>query len=378
MRFHTHDWTMNTVAIAALAVGLTTMSAGGAFAARTIRLDAGTVIPVRLNDPISSSDSRKGDTFTATVKPTDASEYGLPDGTKIDGRVTGVRAQRDKDPGILEVSFERIRLPDGHSYAIDGSLIGLDNKSVERASDGRLTAKPSHKNDRLTYAGYGAGAGLIVGLITKRPLEDAVLGGLLGYGFSALQKGHSNARDVSLKPGTEMGVRIDRRATLTAYDDNESSRDRRDEGADHYRVSTDRKDYHTVRGTDNTTGALRPATIGVMIDDRDISFDSTARPILGRDDVVLVPVVPVLRAAKVPYTYNSESRALRATGTAEPVRVAVGSSIAVVDGKRRVRMEAPVQRIDGTLYVPVKFLEIATGYDVHYDTGSRTVVMTTR
>jgi len=378
MRFHTNDWTMNKVVTATLALGLATFGSVGALAARTIRLDAGTVIPVRLNDPISSNDSRKGDTFTATVKPTDASEYGLPDGTKIDGRITGVRAQRDKDPGIIEVSFERIRLPDGHSYAIDGSLIGLDNKSVERRSDGRLIAKPSHKNDRLTYAGYGAGAGLIVGLITKRPLEDAVLGGLLGYGFSALQKGHSDARDVSLKPGTEMGVRIDRRATLTAYDDNETSRDSRDNGADRYRVSTDRKDYDTVRGTDNTTGAVRPATIGVMIDDRDISFDSTARPIVGRDDVVLVPVVPVLRAAKIPYTYNSDSRALRSTGTAEPVRVAVGSSIAVVNGTKRVRMEATVQRIDGTLYVPMKFLQIATGYEVHYDAGSRTVVMTTR
>jgi len=381
MRFLAIEKLSHALTVAAIAVNMTAFGIGAAQAERTIRLDAGTVIPVRLNDTISSSESRKGDSFTATVKTADGEDYGLPSGTKVDGVVTGVRAQRDKDPGIVEVSFQRIRMPDGRSYAIDGSLIGLDNKSVDRRTDGRLIAKPSHKNDRLTYAGYGAGAGLIVGLITKRPLEDALLGGLLGYGFSALQKGHSDARDVVLKPGTEMGVRIDRRATLTAYDENEDNRSHRDNN-EPYRVSTDRQDYGTANrvGPGNRPGSLTDrddsTDVGVMIDDRDVRFESTARPILNRNDVVLVPAAPVLRSAKVPYEYDTHSQTLRATGTSEPVRVAVGSSIAVVNGTRRVRMEAPAQRINGTIYVPMKFLSIATGYNVHYDVPSKTVVLT--
>lgn len=383
MRFCNLNRVIQALAIASVAANMTVMSSGEALAERTIRLDAGSVIPVRLNDTLNSSESRKGDTFTATVKATDGEDYGLPAGTKVDGVVTGARPQRDKEPGVIEVSFQRIRLPDGHSYAIDGSLIGLDNKSVERRTDGRLIAKPSHRNDRLTYAGYGAGAGLIVGLLTKRPLEDALLGGLLGYGFSALQKGQSNARDVVLKPGTEMGVRIDRRATLTSYDDYQTNRDNRGSNSDQYRVSTDRHDYGTATRSDTTSdrfdqnGDITDSTdVGVLVDDRDVTFDSTARPIVNRDNVVLVPAIPVLRAARIPYTYDSHSRSLRATGTIEPVRAAVGSRIAVVNGTHRVRLEAPVQRINGEIYVPMKYLALATGYSVHYDSPSRTVVLT--
>jgi len=367
---------LHRLSTAAAAISLMAVGVGSAQAERTIRLDAGTVIPVRLNDTLSSSESRKGDTFNATVRTTDADEYGLPEGTKIEGTVTGARPYRDKDPGVIEVSFTRVRMPDGRSYAIDGSLIGLDNKSVERRSDGRLIAKPAHKNDRLTYAGYGAGAGLIVGLLTKRPLEDALLGGLLGYGFGALQKGHSDARDVVLKPGTEMGVRLDRRATLTAYDDARDTRYHRDDSE--YRVSSERHDYGTSDRVSSGTGREDGTDIGVMIDDRDVRFDSTARPVLNRNDVVMVPVVPVLRAAKIPYEYNTRTETLRATGTVEPVRLAVGTNIAVVNGTRRVRLEAPAQRINGTMYVPIKFLSLATGYDARYDSHSRTVILTSR
>lgn len=382
MKIHTPPAIISRITVAALAGAMSAMSVSAAFADRTIRLDAGSVIPVRLNDPISSNNSHKGDTFSATVRAAEGEDYGLPPGTKVDGLITGVRPQRDKDPGIIEVAFQRVRLPDGHSYAIDGSLIGLDNKSVDRRSDGRLIAKPGHQNDRLTYAGYGAGAGLIVGLLTKHPLEDSALGGLLGYGFGALQKNHSNARDVVLKPGTEMGVRIDRRSTITTSYVKEGRTHPGDEG-DHYRVTTDRLDRDAARRADNerdlrTAEAVDPAYIGVMIDDRDVRFDSTARPIIERNGVVLVPIVPVLRAAKIPYTYDSHSETLRATGTVDPVRIAVGSRIAVVNGDRRVRLEAAAQRINGTMYVPMKFLALATGYEVHYDSGSKTVELNSK
>jgi peptidoglycan endopeptidase LytE len=89
-------------------------------------------------------------------------------------------------------------------------------------------------------------------------------------------------------------------------------------------------------------------------------------------------VIPVLRAANIPYTYSAHTQTLRATGTEQPVRIALGSSIAVVNGSRRIRMDAPVQRINGTIYAPMRFLELATGSDVRYDSGSRTVLLNSR
>jgi hypothetical protein len=365
MRFVSVKRVFKTLIFAVVAVSIACGRACEARADQTIRLDAGTVIPVRLNDALSSLDSRKGDTFTTTVKTVDTEHYGLPPGTKVDGLIIGARPHRDKKPGVIEVSF---------------------HTSVERRSDGRLIAKPSHQNDRLTYAGYGAGAGLIVGLLTRRPFENAVLGGLLGYGFSALQKGHTDAKDVILKPGTKMGVRIDRGSTLASYDDIQGSHFHRD-SPNSYRVSMDRQDYSTVKqvGTNNPSDRIyrqydrTDATdVGVVIDDRDVRFNSTARPTITRNDVVLVPASPVLRAAKIRYVYDGRTQTLYVTGTSESVRIAVGSSIAVVNGTRHVRMEALAQRIDGTVYVPMKFLSIAMGYDVRYDSPSRTVVLTSR
>jgi len=309
--------------MAAMTASLTASMSVSAFAERTVRLDAGSVIPVRLNDKLSSSESQKGDSFTATVKSGDGEDYGLPEGTKVDGIVTGARPQRDKDPGIIEMSFQRVRLPDGHSYPIEGSLIGLDNKSIDRRSDGRLIAKPAHKNDRLTYAGYGAGAGLVVGLLTKRPLEDALLGGLLGYGFSTLQKGHSDARDVVLKPGTELGVRIDRQAVFTSYQEPQS--DRRYHYSDRPNYGVGGRDNDEPRRTEPGASDNNTGDIGVMIDDRDVRFSSNAQPIINRNDVVLVPLVPVLRAAKVPYAYESSTQSLRAQAQRSPC----GSRLAV-------------------------------------------------
>ena len=78
---------------------------------RTITLDAGTVIPVKLRNTLSSVDSRKGDRFIATLQSDDsARSLDLPLGTSIEGTVTGVRAQEGKNPGVISLSFNRITL----------------------------------------------------------------------------------------------------------------------------------------------------------------------------------------------------------------------------------------------------------------------------
>lgn len=346
----------------------------------TTRLAAGSVIPVRLNDPLSSKDAQKGDTFTTTVR-NDSSDlyYNLPAGTKIEGVVRNVRAQQDKDPGVLDLNFTRIRMPDGKSYAINGSLIGLDNKSVEKRSDGRLIAKPAHRNDRLTYAGYGAAAGLIVGLVTKHALEDTLIGGGLGYLFSSLQKGQSSVRDVTLKSGTEMGVRLDSSVQASDYNNDPENRnsklDNNNNGnGDNGKIKFDKAvNRNSSNSGKQNTSSLDIPEIGVLVDSDNVAFNSNAMPYLSKG-VVMVPAAPVLRATKVPYTF-SNSR-LSATGTEKPVRVSVGSSIAILNGRERVRMEAPVQLMNGAVYVPLKFLALATGDKVTWDYASSTVVIT--
>lgn len=183
--------------------------------ARTVALSAGTVTAVRLQDELSSSESRKGDRFVATVDDKSDNEWksdALPSGSTLKGYVRSVSQHHDKTPGTLDLAFDRVVLPDGRAYSIQGSLISLDNKSITKDKNGRLVAKKSHSTNRLTYVGYGAGAGALVSLITgrKRILEDSLLGAGAGYLFGALEKGKTPS-DVKLKAGTQMGVRLDNR-----------------------------------------------------------------------------------------------------------------------------------------------------------------------
>ncbi len=391
---------------------------------RAVNLEAGTVIPVRLSDPLSSNNSKRGDTFTTTLRTGDEADYsGLPAGTKIEGVVQSAKPQQDKDPGALELAFQRLRLPDGRSYAVQGSLIGLDEKSVTKSRDGRLVAKPGHRNDRLTYLGYGAGAGLIAGVLTKHTLEDTLIGGGLGYLFGSLQKGGSNARDVSLKAGTEFGVRLDRAlgysATTSGYRNSDAYRNseedatrlhraggngntdanlnprqdaggainRQDAGDLHRNDSRDNQDAQNrdrQAGSDvrdaqgNANGSYNAdntTDIGVLVGDQNVRFDPNARPIYTKG-MVLVPAIPVLNAAHIRYSYDAGRQQITVNGDNGPTRITANSSIAVVNNTRRVRLQSPARRLNGVLYVPLKFLEAATNYTVAWDASSRTAVFT--
>jgi hypothetical protein len=187
---------------------------------RAQTLSSSTVLPVTLDRPLSSSNSESGEHFTATVRTTGDDYYGmLPNGTKVEGTVVTARPQSGSNPGILELSFQELRLPSGRSYPIDGDLVSLTAKGVVRDPDGHLRATGEARDNRGVYAGYGAGAGLIIGLLTKKPLEGTILGGVLGYITGQVQKDKAGKpANVRLEQGTEFGVRLAEAVTLRGRD----------------------------------------------------------------------------------------------------------------------------------------------------------------
>jgi hypothetical protein len=206
------------VATLVVTSGLPGLALGQSRAHRLTTVSSGTVVPVKLDDPLSSKDAQNGDTFTATV--TNSSSYSnattLPVGTKVEGVVRSAHPKEGKNPGTLDLSFDRVTLPNGHSYSISGTPIALDSKSVTR-QNGRLVAKPGHSGpNRLTYVGIGAGAGLLVNVLGHRKgtLTDVLIGAGLGYGAGALIKNGGGARDVDLKAGSTMGVSLTRNLAL--------------------------------------------------------------------------------------------------------------------------------------------------------------------
>jgi len=190
--------------------------------ARRFTIQEGTVLPVTLQTRVSSRDSRRGDLVRAKLGDFNTGsvsweqgDFDFPEGTMVEGRVSAVTPKTGNNPGMVELDFGRIVMPDGKTVNIDGSLIALDNKSVARNENGVLIARETNKDNRMVYAGYGAGAGLIVGLLTKRPLENLAIGGVLGYIVGSLEQSQKRPTDVNLDPGTRFGVRLDSPTTIT-------------------------------------------------------------------------------------------------------------------------------------------------------------------
>jgi hypothetical protein len=188
----------------------TAVTRPGTTPAGVVLLEENTVLPVRLEGTLASDKNRRGDTFTATLDaPKDQRYAGLPNGTQVVGEVVTARPQQGEDPGVIEIAFNRIRLPDGRMVPFDGRVISLEQNAVERRGDGVLVARPERRNDRLIYIGVGAAAGMLVGILTDRRLEGTILGGVLGYLYGEQRSREAGQpRNVVLQPGTRMGVLI--------------------------------------------------------------------------------------------------------------------------------------------------------------------------
>jgi len=348
---------------------------------RNASLEVGTVLPARLTQELRSDTARAGDKFTATLSP-DYDSDRLPQGTVFQGVVVRAEPQRNKEPGLLELDFRRMRLPDGHSYPMEGAVIGLDNKSVEHGENGQLIAKPGKRTDRLTYVGYGAGAGLLVSVLTgsKNTFRDTLLGGGLGYLFGALEKGNTRPRNVVLKSGTELGVRIDQNLYYAWTADTSA---RLDDPRFPIRDS-DRNREDGLRGDRDFHQDAQPAqdsdeadSISVLIGDRDVTFNNSVYP-MRMGGVLMVPARRVLGEAGVRNAYNARRQTLTAYGSEGPVRVTIGSRVAVVNGDQRVTLEGPARLRNDVVYVPVRFLELATGRRADFDRETRTITLSPR
>jgi hypothetical protein len=181
---------------------------------RYVSIPSGSVLQVKLDDTLSSERNHRGDRFTATVTD-EAAGYDLPRGTRVEGVVADVqRASKDK-PGMVDVDFRALRLADGERIPIVGSPVSLDDKSVRRTDDGRLVARSTKKKDKTKFIAYGAGAGFLISTLTGGGgLKGALLGAAAGYLYGQTSKDKMNGREVTLKPGTQFGVRLDRRLAL--------------------------------------------------------------------------------------------------------------------------------------------------------------------
>lgn len=190
------------------------------------KVDRGTRIRVRLEDELNSKVSQVGDRFTARVTEPVYSNTGVivvPNGSDVIGRVNSVQqAKKGGDPGTIDVSFVEIRLPNGKSQPINGTLTSLDTKSAKSDNEGSASGD-DRKNDKIIFIGGGAAGGAILGGIIGGG-KGAAIGGIIGAVGGLLGERLTKGEDARVKSGTEFGVYVNRDFYLPRYDANDPVR----------------------------------------------------------------------------------------------------------------------------------------------------------
>jgi len=174
-----------------------------------LNYDAGDVLPVTIDETVSSQFAHPGDTFTATVQSSQAGYHRLR-GASVTGHITSVRPSNGHRSGRLGVEFDTLTTRGGKVYNISGSLIDLNDKAIRTNGDGVMVAKKTEKKNILEYVGIGAGAGTILGILGGGGIRvgTILLEGAIGAAAGELSHGKKESHDVILKAGTKIGVRL--------------------------------------------------------------------------------------------------------------------------------------------------------------------------
>lgn len=165
----------------------------------------GTMIPVTLDQALSSEDNNSGDGFDATVSAPVAvgGKTIIPQGARVRGVVVVAQSSgRLKTPGRLELTLTSIEV-DGTRYDID-------------TSDASRTGK-SHTKHNVIFIGGGTAAGAIIGGIVGGG-KGAAIGGAIGAGGGTAAAAATGKMDVRLPAETRLLFPLSQPVTIQVKD----------------------------------------------------------------------------------------------------------------------------------------------------------------
>jgi len=165
----------------------------------------GTNLKIRIEETLSSKDSRVGDRFTATVlDPVRFNE------AKVSGHISSIqKSGKIKGRTTMNLAFNSIEMPDGARGPLHGYVTRVYGGGSERADNEGGVESGSRSNQALKRGGIGAAGGAILGAIGgggKGAAIGLILGGAGGAGSLAVQ----GSKELRLDSGTEMMVRVTR------------------------------------------------------------------------------------------------------------------------------------------------------------------------
>lgn len=294
-----------------------------------------TVVPVVLEDALSSTASAVGDRFYMHCATDDCG--GFPMGTRFVGVVTAVTKKSGNTPGQLEVRFTQAVLPTGQTLSIDGTLTSLNENAVTAdPQTGRLSGTVESRDQRNKFIGYGAGAGLLIGALTGNFLKGGLLGAAAGWLAGATIGTSKQARDVYVPEGTQFGILLQNAVNMPSS------------------------------ASPPPPGAGPAAPTGTV----DVTFTGSARPFMEQGGAFMVPLRTVMDQLRMPFKYDSSKRTVTVYTSSGEVTNTVGSSVAYVNGNREV-LPGPSRIVNGTLFVPSSMIAVITGKPVQWVPGTR-------
>lgn len=165
----------------------------------------GSDIKIRINDTLSSKDSRIGDRFTATV--IDPSRF---DEARVYGHISSIKKSgKVKGRTSMNLAFDSIELRDGRKGVLHGYVTRVYGEDSGRADEEGGVESGSRTNQTLKRSGIGATVGAIVGGIAgggKGAAIGLIIGGAGGAGSLAVQ----GSKELRIESGTEMLVHVTR------------------------------------------------------------------------------------------------------------------------------------------------------------------------
>jgi len=213
MRYLFHN-RLRTILILSLILGLA--SAGVAQTKPTAKkrtttkravplVPAGTDLKIRINDTLSSKDSRIGDRFTATVL--DPSRF---DEARLAGHISSInKSGKVKGRTSMNLAFDSIELRDGRRGVLHGYVTRVYGGDSGRADNEGGVESGSRTKQTVKRSGIGATVGAIVGGIAGGG-KGAAIGLLVGGAGGAGSLAVKGSKELKIESGTEMLVHVTR------------------------------------------------------------------------------------------------------------------------------------------------------------------------
>lgn len=180
--------------------------ATGENGASQFTVPAGTALELRLNNTLSTRSSQPGDSFSATVTAPVLSPNGqvlIPTGSLVLGQVgQATPASGLTGTSSLQLRFQQLRLPDGHTAALSASVSGVSSSSqgVGNTVGNVVQGTPSANQE-----------GGVQQSRTRSTVGDVAAGGAVGALLGALVGGGKGAA-IGTAAGAGLGVLLASRA----------------------------------------------------------------------------------------------------------------------------------------------------------------------